>query len=110
MRYERSGRKAMRVRALNVRVARSRRLGGRARAKFDRLFNEKVFDELASLYTEDFVMIDHRPLGREERHGQQVMVEQCRSTVATTPTAGLPSVPSEAVAAGNRRTIWSHMA
>jgi ketosteroid isomerase-like protein len=59
--------------------------GWRAAATFDRLFNEKRFDELADLYTEDFVMIDHRQLGWEERHGQQVMVEQCRSTVQTAP-------------------------
>src|SRR5436305_665052 len=59
--------------------------GWRAAATFDRLFNEKRLDELADLYSEDFVMIDHRPLGWEERHGQQAMVDQCRSTVETAP-------------------------
>jgi hypothetical protein len=32
------------------------------------------------------------------------------STVETTPTTGEPRTPSEAVAAGNRRTISNHMA
>ena len=30
--------------------------------------------------------------------------------VETTPTTGIPSAPSEAVAAGNRRTISNHIA
>ncbi len=76
---------AARARYDELRADRAATPGARAAFEFDRLFNAKRFDELTGLYTEDFAMLDHRQLGWEERRGQAVMIEQIRSTVATSP-------------------------
>jgi ketosteroid isomerase-like protein len=74
-----------RARYDELRAERAATPGARAAFEFDRLFNAKRFDELRDLYTEDFVMLDHRQLGWEERRGQEVMIDHIRSTLAISP-------------------------
>ncbi len=49
---------------------------------FDQLFNERRLDEIPDLYTDDFVMVDHRSMAWEETRGGQALLDVCRSTLA----------------------------
>ncbi len=53
--------------------------------KFDQLYNERRLDELPSLYTDDYVMVDRRSMAWEEIRGPQAIADTCRSFLEQAP-------------------------